>query len=355
MKQHHERSCMPNPQRKASSYAGDTTTVVTICIRGKHFYSAAKAKQRLKLLWRLVRELAERRQWTDIDVILLPGGYLRRKKPLLAKSPKRRLRAIGDSRLGRNLDLISRSLQKVHPGITLVCGIDTPPLNAQLGGDEIVAAWRNGELIAVARKAFPASGDTDGKIPIYVVSLDDVDDPQRLITLKNNRRALLLGCYDAFGVRAVADARYYHSSTIRWVFDAEGRVQKSTAPIRDAHMRRWQAFLKCHPPDLALASIHRFKAPGRDCYWQRHGIAGASSALQGAAVLGAAHFSRELPDRITASPLAAVDVPANHLEQGPHRKAHPFNPIDGFTLQDDQGRDCALIRLFVISHERNIS
>ena len=130
----HERSRMLGAARQASTYVGTTTTVVTICIRGTHFYSASKANQRLKLLWRLVRELAERRQWTDIDVILLPGGYLRRKKPLLAKSPKRRLRAIGDSRLGRNLDLISRSLQKVHPGITLVCGIDTPPLNAQLGG-----------------------------------------------------------------------------------------------------------------------------------------------------------------------------------------------------------------------------
>ena len=355
MKQDHERRSMPNLLRVDSSYVGDTTTVVTICIRGKHFYPASKAQARLKLLRRLLQELVQRKQWTDIDVVLLPGGYLRRKRPLLATSPKKRLRTLRESRLGRELETISRWLQQAYPGITLVCGIDTPPHSRQLGGDELVAAWRDGVLIGVARKAFPASGDTDGKIPVYVVSLDDVDDPQRLITLKNNRRALLLGCYDAFGVRAVADVRYYDASNIRKIFDDKGEVQKSTAPIRDAHMRRWQAFLKCHPPDLALVAIHRFKAPGRDCYWQRHGIAGASSALQGAAVLGAAQFSQGLPDRITASPLAAVDVPSNHLKQGPHRKAHPFNPIDGFTLQDGQGRDCALIRLFVISHERNIS
>jgi hypothetical protein len=104
--------------------------------------------------------------------------------------------------------------------------------------------------------------------------------------------------------------------------------------------------LKESRPDMALACIHDFDAPGRDSYWQRHGIAYASAALGGSLALGAAHFRYALP-AAGSSTLAALGVRRSHLSAGAHRQAHRHEPLASVLIESD-GRDKpkAHIRLF---------
>jgi hypothetical protein len=96
-------------------------------------------------------------------------------------------------------------------------------------------------------------------------------------------------------------------------------------------------------PSIAIAVIHRFKRPGLDGYWQRHGIATASAVLGGFAV-GAAHFGR-LPESHEA-PLAASHVPARHIAAGNHRRAWRCFPSDDRPVRIGRGM-AAVLRLYL--------
>ncbi len=103
-------------------------------------------------------------------------------------------------------------------------------------------------------------------------------------------------------------------------------------------------------PAIDLIAIHRFKRPGRELLWQRHGIATASAALLGGLAVGASHFTKALPQQIDQSPLAAFAVPTAHLSLGCHRPAREHMPRDGFEVAlpwDPRAR--ALVRLFEAS------
>lgn len=80
-------------------------------------------------------------------------------------------------------------------------------------------------------------------------------------------------------------------------------------------------------------------------YWQRHGMACAAAAIEGAAI-GAAHFEDWLPDP-EASTLAATKVPKEHLTAGLNRRAHSHPPIDSLVIRKG-GRRAALARLFQV-------
>jgi hypothetical protein len=96
---------------------------------------------------------------------------------------------------------------------------------------------------------------------------------------------------------------------------------------------------------LALAAVHGFEMPGRDGYWQRHGMACAAAALGGAAI-GAAHFEDCQPEP-EASTLAAAGVPKAYLKAGSHRRLHAEPPIESLTIRKG-GRSAALVRLFEV-------
>jgi hypothetical protein len=113
--------------------------------------------------------------------------------------------------------------------------------------------------------------------------------------------------------------------------------------LRRAQVVAWHQLLRCQQPDIAIAVVHRFERPGLDGYWQRHGIATASAALGGFAI-GAAHFHRWLPHRLE-TPLAAFGVPADHLAQGPHRRAWPHLPIEQIEVYR-RHRPAAVLRLY---------
>ncbi len=217
-------------------------------------------------------------------------------------------------------------MDAVFPGITLVIGIDTNALDRWFAGDQMVTAWQQGQLVGYARKAFPVWTEIAPQRPMVWVTPEDVDQPRRLVRLRNNRHAILCACYDGFGLRASVDPRFADQSSIRWIREPDQPIRWFYAAERPTYLDRWASFLKAHPPDLALIAIHHFVRPGRDCYWQRHGIAGASAALNGVPILGAAHFREHLPQEGHVSPLASMDVPREHLFEGHFRRAHPLFP-----------------------------
>jgi hypothetical protein len=111
----------------------------------------------------------------------------------------------------------------------------------------------------------------------------------------------------------------------------------------------WGQLLADQRVDVALTAVHRFQQPGRDIFWQRHGLATASAALCGGLAVGAAFFTDRLPDGRARwnSPLAACGVPREHLNQGLHRPARRFEPIAAMTINGRRnGKPRALVRLF---------
>lgn len=331
------------------------TTIVTVCLRGHYQRPVPKTRDRVLILERLVEAFAAYGDWAPVDSVLLPGGFLRISEVVGHRTTLERQSIVENSQIGRALSQISGQLHALWPKVALIVGIDSRPMNRWLGGDQLVSAWRDGNLIALTRKAFPVNCETDGSEPVVWITSGDADDPQRSIILRNGQRAVLLACYDAFALRAVAGAHYADLTAIRFICDQQGRIRPATQAERQEHLERWLAYLARSPPDLGLVAIHSFAKAGRDGYWQRHGIAGASAALQGMAIIGAAHLEQGLPHSLSLSPLAAHGVPQSHLTDGTRRTAHRLAPIDGFTLFTDDHKPPALIRRFVIPHQRNIT
>lgn len=345
----HERGRMPAARDIAPLH------IVTVCVRGRDTYPMPRMSQRVLLLDRLIEALAQRSTWPEVDAILLPGGFFRLAAPIGRLLPADRRAMLMTQDAGLAGAAASRLLARKWPGVTLVVGIDSEPIDRRWAGDQLVAAWQYGELVGLARKAFPVASETSGKDPVFWAALDDADEPGRIVTLRHGQRALLLACYDGFAVRALHGQRFAALSALRLVSDAKGRIRPPREAERQEHLRRWLAMLQAVPPDLGLIAIHEFDRPGRDGYWQRHGIASASAALEGAPILAAAHFRKALPASFASSSLAAQHVPLPHLGQGQRRLAHRLLPRDSFVLPAGSAKPSLLIRLFVLNAQRNIS
>ncbi|AMJ61510.1 hypothetical protein [Bosea sp. PAMC 26642] len=345
-----ERGRLPDQQ-----FVTITSRIVTVSVRGRYQFPLHKMTHRVMLLDYLVEAFSERTDWGDVDAVLLPGGFFRIAQAIGTKpqAERKAILALDDSGLAGAAG--SRLLDEVWPGVTLVIGIDSEPLSGKRGGDQLVAAWQGGAMTGLARKAFPVRDETNGDAPRYWASFQDADDPGRIVTLRQGQRALLLACYDAFAVRALHGREFVDLQALRLIADRAGRIRALKPGERDDHLRRWLAMLRAFPPDLGLVAIHEFDRPGREGYWQRHGIAGASAALKGAPIVAASHFRRLLPSQIDRSPLASSGVDAAHLWQGQRRLSQRLFPTDGFVLHSKSGNPILLARLFVASHQRNIT
>jgi hypothetical protein len=359
-----------NTQEKAQAEAAlsiaNTTHVVTVCIRGRHSHPAPVTSQRIALLDRIVTALTDKApDWPSVDAVVFPGGYFRIRHAIGTKPHTAWARLMQRESAGEALRRASLSLSMAWPRTALVSGIDSNPVSAGLGGDELTFAWQDGDIIAFARKAFPVAVETSGwevretgpagrtewvRGTVLWVNPDDADQPGRMLVLRNARRAILLCCYDAFGLRVLYGRNQINGVAIRLIRDKRGKYRAPTRAEKDHHLRRWLAMLDAYPPDLGLVPLHLFLRPGQDGYWQRHGIAGACAAIRGGPIVGAAHFAHGLPATIRGSPLASSGVPASHLFDGPRRQAHKHHPVDGFSLPGRDGEPAALIRLFRFTH-----
>ncbi|MBL0407247.1 hypothetical protein JKG68_25285 [Microvirga aerilata] len=297
----------------------------------------------------MAQAMALRSKWGSVDALLLPGGYFRLEQSIGFLNAEERDHVLTTSFIGQVCNQVSRSLNRAFPGIALVVGIDCEPPSDQFRGDQLTVAWRAGKPTGIGLKVFPSEADTDGKktAPMRCYAMD-YDNPARIITLKSGNKALLCSCYDAFGVRAKAGGSTDILRAIRYLTDADGcPVDPPSHRQRRTFLRRWSTFIDASNVNVALTAIHNFEQPGRDLYWQRHGIASASAALGGGLVVGAAHYMEALPTDPGRSPLAACAVPRSHIRAGLARQAHMLRPVAAVSLTGTLGPSPkALLRLF---------
>ncbi|MGE5545330.1 MAG: hypothetical protein ACM33T_00405 [Solirubrobacterales bacterium] len=319
--------------------------IAAVCVRGKRCTNLSHNPRRLDLLEKVIDHLNEA-AWPEVEAVLLPGGFLRLGRSLADLTFDGRAAVLGRTRIGRSLVRQARRLDKTHPGALLVVGIDGD--NHGEGDDQFCAAFSPEGVVGLARKIFPTEADTKNPDRAVTPRLADYSCPGRIVTLTGGRRAALNACYDVFGFHEGPDSASARTRAIRWICDGGrlvGTQHEGFADLRRAALAAWRARWRDAGVDLALAAVHGFEMPGRDGYWQRHGMACAAAALGGAAI-GAAHFEDCLPEP-EGSPLAAAGVPKAHLEAGPHRRLYADPPLESLVIRKG-GRSAALARLFQV-------
>ena len=350
MARNHERRRLSCEQSKGEI----RTSVATVSILGTYRDPRPITAHRIALLRAITTALVRRRAWTELDVVLLPAGYFRFARSIGHLRSPDRIASLQDLAFAKASAEASLVLDQRWPGVSLVIGADSNALDSDHAGDQLALAWQRGAITGIARKAFPVWNETcDWEANVWI-NPEDAEDERRILTLRNGARAILCVCYDAFALRAIRGEHYADLAAIRFALHGSGTIGPFEFGDRWLHLSRWTNLIRYSAADLALVPIHYFWQPGRDGYWQRHGIAGASAALDGAPVLGAAHFQNLLP-RIDVSPLAAAGVEPEHLTKGGKRLAQRLLPDDGFYLHGPDGDAIALIRLFHLDRTTRLS
>ena len=334
-------------QRSRQS-AKATANIVSISVLGRPARRPAENAARLALTAEIIEALIEQSHWHPIAGVLLPAGFFRHGPPFGAEVPAARAELFAALPLGRQLISLLAELHLVSRGVVMVVGVDTNRLARQrYRGDQMMVALSGDRLISVVRKVFPSDLDTSGwwQRP-YVVNPQDFGDAGRRIMLPGGMTAEVSVCYDAFAYSEMVLGRSAKRRHLRFGFTETGRVGAIVAEKRDEWMATHLERLKTDVADVSLVGIHGFEHPGRDGYWQRHGLATCSAATEGRPAIGAAHFTSALPTP-QSSPLAAARAPLKHLTEGGYRLGHGFRPISSMIVSH-QGRPAALLRLFQV-------
>jgi hypothetical protein len=326
--------------------------VVTVCVLGRKPKRPKHNSRSIRLLGRVVDAIISRVDWHPIDAIVFPGGFFRSPVYIGNQSHSERVAALEALDFGQAVMAAAYRLDGALPGALLVVGIDSVPYSTDDHGDQMCVAFSPYGVIGIGRKVWPADGDTnwDGRPPVVCYPADFAS-PHRIVTLANGSRALLCACYNVFGVAEAivgptVRMRYIRYLAPNWRDDSAGA---GFVAVRQRLVAEWGQLLTDQRVDVVLTAVHRFQQPGRDVFWQRHGLATASAALGGGLTVGAAFFTDRLPDgrERWSSPLAACGVPMEHLSQGLHRLARCFEPVDLLTINGRRnGKPRALVRLF---------
>ena len=321
--------------------------IVSVCIAGHPITQERFNTNRLELVSKVAREVY-RRGWEDLDAILFPAGYVRLVGWLGPLSHGDRIARIEAGELSDVCRGAVHRLRVGSPDCLIAVGLDTNKSPDGWRGDQLVVAFDRGGVVGLARKIFPVVQDTDGwgRAP-YLLFEADFDSPQRFVTLPNGERALLSACYDAFALAELVIGPTAKRRALRHLATPQGWTNLDRRQI-DGLLLRFADRLRAEAPTVNLAALHGFRSPGRDLYWQRHGLATASAALRGGLTVGAAHFTCSLPSRLSSAPLAALGVPKAHLRASHNRTAHALAPVDGFetALAWSPGHR-VLVRLYV--------
>lgn len=319
--------------------------IATVCVLGHTVKRLSGNAARIRLMQKVVEKISTRESWQRLDAVVFPGGYFRLAESIGDRSDWQRILTIQSQPFGNATIEAASQLDSISAGCFLIVGADSPAHSRSEWGDQFCIAINTKGVIGLARKIFPTDGDTVDRDFSYVTYAKDYSSTRRIILLPNGSRAILCACYDIFAFgpqphgmpRSVSAIRDVRMGKHKWQI-GEDEFPK----IRDSAVERWLEFLADRNIDVAISSIHGFKQPGRDGYWQRHGIAAASASIDGLAI-AASHFNQALPS-VFRSPLASLNVPRTALALGAARTSHAHNPIDGFEIADGATR--ALVRLF---------
>lgn len=317
--------------------------LVSVCLLGKKAIRIRQNRLRAEFALAVIQAM-KANVWPPIDAIVFPGGYLRAKGFIGHQTHQDRCRALSHEGFWSGLKDVSKALERYSKGAVLAVGCDSAAPNDTEIGDQCCLALKAGKLVGLARKIFPAPLDTVGDYLPIVPALADYSSRHRFVGLPNGGQAMLAACYDLFGLTEDRPAPGARSRHVRAIW-TEGQYHDGyqARQLRQQAIAAWRALLAAQRPRLALCAIHGFKRPGLDGFWQRHGIAAASAALKGGLVLGAAHFEKSLP-KAEASTLAAIRVPAWHIEAGLNRQARRLTPVDAFEIH--HAGLSALVRLY---------
>jgi hypothetical protein len=107
--------------------------IVTLCVRGKPPKSPAKNEERLRLLRRALRELANCSDWLPIDAIILPAGYFRITRYTGKLMPTKRRRHLAREPIVKAAIGALSVLERHSPSTQLVFGIDSTPRRKHVG------------------------------------------------------------------------------------------------------------------------------------------------------------------------------------------------------------------------------
>lgn len=321
--------------------------IAALCVLGKRAHQVSVNKPRSDLLIAAARAIANDPEWANLDALLLPGAFFRLSGYIGDKKHPTRVRLLGKEGFMPAVREAVAILAEASPGSLVVFGADSASPRRWEFGDQLCLGVGADGIVGLARKIIPSNPDTIHCKRVYAPSLADYASPHRFVTLPSGHKAALCSCFDMFGICNDPIMLKKRGMPIRDLWLANGncpRVEEpGFKPLREQALGQWQALLDEHRPTLALSAIHAFKQPGRDGYWQRHGIAVASAALQGGFAVGAAHFEAKLPSA-KQSTLASFGVPASVIAEGPKRGPHRASPISTKTIEA-RGQS-ALLRLF---------
>ncbi len=321
--------------------------IAALCVLGKRAHRVFVNKPRSELLIAAASAIAEDPAWQNLDAMLLPGAYFRLSTYIGDKKHPTRIRLLAKESFMLAVRRAAASLAETSPGSLLIFGADSASPRRWEFGDQLCIGVGSDGIVGLARKVIPSNPDTIHCKRVYVPSLADYSSPHRFVTLPSGHKAVLNSCFDMFGICGEPVMLKKRGSPIRDLWLPNGkcpRVEEAGfKALREQALRDWQVLLDQHRPTIALAAIHAFKLPGRDGYWQRHGLAVASAALHGGLAVGAAHFVERLP-MASQSTLAAMNVPREALAEGPKRGPHRLQPLAAKTIQ--VGNQTALLRLY---------
>lgn len=325
---------------------GQGSRIASVCIKGMTNQERAENPLRAGLVLQTVKAIVSKAEFAGIDALVFPGGMFRLSAPVGRLPHADRVKRIVAEPWWPVVAEATSLLHQAKPKAKLVFGLFAPPRSGKETIEQICVAADGDGIAGLARKIFPSPGevDDDGYLATFA---DDYGSVHRFIRLPSGETAALAACYDLFGLSENLAKRSIRTLCIRHVVE-KGVTRHHWGPkfgdLRRTCLAAWFGQLQCHKPSVGLATIHSFAGPGRDGYWQRHGIAAASAGIGGGFALGAAHFEGGLPAD-HASTLAASGVPRVHLDQGLNRLARRLKPVASTTMPSDQGR-VVLIRLF---------
>lgn len=319
--------------------------VATLCVLGRRAMAASSAPSRSRLMTQAADAIAGAAGWQALDALLLPGGFFRLGRFLGPLDYDERKAALEAMPAVQAAIRAAQSLQQASPGCLVIFGADSWSPRRWEYGDQFCVAVDAAGVVGLSRKIILTERDSIHCRRVYVPYADDYKAPERFVRLRSGHQAVLCSCFDMFGICGSDSQLARRGRAIRDLHFGNGspRIEeRGFNLLREFRLALWQRLLDQSQPSVAFAAIHDFRAPGRDGYWQRHGIAVASAAIGGLAI-GAAHFALRLPT-LRSSTLCASAVPRRALREGAARGAYRFMPIDSLSIH--LGRQRALARLF---------
>lgn len=322
------------------------TRIATVCLLGSPARRTSANAAKLDVVQRVVSAIV-REGWRELDAIVFPGGTFFLSDHIGPLTRKDRYAAIRATEFSKTAVKLCGELSASSTGLHLIAGLLSPHGPGYSTGDQVAVAWTAAGIAGMGRKVFPSPPEISDPRRHFVTYRSDYDSQDRIITLASGQPALLCACYDLFGVPEAPHYRSVRADYIRHVSD-RGRVVSNRdggfGELRAHCLQAWHEQIVDRDIRIAIGTIHGFRRPGQDVFWQRHGIASASAGLTLGAAVAAAHFEEALPFH-SYCPLVAKRVPRSHLGAGVQRLTRFAQDIDHIEIML-KGSVTALMRLF---------